>query len=160
MNYFESLISKIYPDRNLLKEELDAFRKGKTIVFTNGCFDLIHPGHVTYLNRARDLGDALIVAVNSDDSVSKLKGPTRPINTVRDRSLVLAGLAAVDFVTVFSEDTPEETLGLLQPDIHSKGGDYQPEELPEKAVIDGYGGRIVIIPFLEGYSTTSILRRK
>ena len=157
-SFFHSIRERYYPEREKLKERLDELAPKKRIVFTNGCFDLLHVGHVSYLSRARDLGDVLVVGVNSDESVRSLnKGPNRPVNAAEDRCLVLAGLACVDYVTIFSESTPIETLKLLRPHIHVKGGDYKAEDLPERAVIESYGGKIVIIPFVPGYSTTSIL---
>lgn len=155
----EKIVSKIYPDRNELRSHLDRNYENRVTVFTNGCFDLLHRGHLTYLCQARDLGDLLIVAVNSDASVKKLKGPERPLNGELDRAFALASLSFVDFVTVFSEDTPAETLEILKPRIHTKGGDYRLEELPEKRVIDSYGGKIELIPFVDGYSTTDLIRK-
>lgn len=133
---------------------------GKKIVFTNGVFDILHAGHVGYLQRARELGDVLVVGLNSDASVRMLgKGPNRPVHTLEDRAAVLAALRCVDAVIAFEEQTPERLIGELQPDIHVKGGDYRPEDLPEKKVIDAYGGTIVIMPLLEGRSTTSALKK-
>ena len=160
MGYWETIEGKFFPVREDLKVRLDERRESQTIVFTNGCFDLLHIGHLSYLSRARDLGDLLVVAINSDESVRlQGKGPGRPLNTARDRALVLAGLACVDFVTIFPEQTPIETLGILKPGIHTKGGDYKAEDLPEKAVIDSYGGQIEIISFVQGYSTTALINR-
>lgn len=159
MGSLEEIRNKIYPDRNGLVEYLRLRRKGKRVVFTNGCFDLLHVGHISYLQQARDLGDLLVIGVNSDESVSGYKGPERPLNRVEDRTLVLAALGCVDFVTIFSEPTPSETLALLCPEIHVKGGDYRIEDLPERSVVEGYGGKIRIIPFLEGFSTTSLLHK-
>ena len=150
---------KVVPDRRALAEKLSPMRAERTLVFTNGCFDLLHPGHVDYLCRARDLGDMLVVGLNSDDSVRRLKGPRRPVRKWADRAAVLAGLSCVDFVTGFDEDTPVETLRLLRPDIHTKGGDYKLEELPEREAVEAGGGRIVLLPFLEGHSTTATLNR-
>lgn len=159
MSFFDRLQAKIQPDRGLLAHTLAKFRSGKTLVFTNGCFDLLHPGHVTYLSRARDLGDFLILGLNADASVFRLKGEGRPVHIWRDRALVLAGLGCVDFVTCFAEATPIETLEILKPDVHAKGGDYTVEQLPEKDTVAAYGGKIVLLPFLEGHSTTAILAR-
>ena len=163
MNFYDSLARKFYPDRAELARELDGIRENKRIVFTNGCFDLLHPGHVSYLARARDLAGedgVLVLALNSDASVHRLKGDGRPVNSVENRAAVLAGLACIDYVTVFAEDTPEETLAALKPHVHTKGGDYKAEELPEKKVIDAYGGEIAILPFLPGHSTTAILKKR
>lgn len=157
MSFYSRLLAKIIPD-----EEVESFRKqlqGKKVVFTNGCFDLLHPGHVEYLARARDLGDFLWIGLNSDASVSRLKGPGRPINKAEDRAKVLAGLSCVDAVTTFTEDTPLLLLSKVKPDIHTKGGDYTKETLPEYPLILSLGGEVVILPFLEGKSTTSILQK-
>jgi glycerol-3-phosphate cytidylyltransferase len=131
----------------------------KKIVFTNGCFDLLHPGHVEYLARARDLGDVLWLGLNSDESVRRLKGPGRPVNKEEDRARVLAGLSSVDFISTFTEDTPLGILAKIKPSIHTKGGDYVKENLPEYPLILSLGGEVVILPFLEGKSTTSILEK-
>jgi len=134
--------------------------RGLKVVFTNGCFDLLHPGHVDYLEEARSLGDALIVAVNTDASVRRLgKGPARPLNPERDRARVLAALAAVDRVVLFDEDNPYEILTELQPDVLVKGGDYRLEEVVGREIVLARGGQVRILPFREGYSTTVLLDR-
>jgi D-beta-D-heptose 7-phosphate kinase / D-beta-D-heptose 1-phosphate adenosyltransferase len=130
-----------------------------TLVFTNGCFDILHRGHVEYLAYARSLGDALVVAVNTDDSVRRLKGPARPINPEDDRALVLAALTAVDWVTFFDEDTPRELLAALLPDVLVKGGDYLPEEIVGNREVTAAGGRVVIAPLVPGRSTSQIIQR-
>lgn len=130
------------------------------VVFTNGCFDLLHPGHVDYLEEARSLGDVLLVAVNTDASVRRLgKGPGRPVNPEHDRARVLAGLAAVDRVVLFDEDTPLQILTELQPDILVKGGDYRLEEVVGREVVLARRGQVRILPFREGYSTSRLLER-
>lgn len=130
------------------------------LVFTNGCFDLIHPGHVDLLARARDLGDGLVVGVNDDDSVRRLaKGPGRPVNTLEDRMAVLAGLCCVDFVVPFSEDTPAELIAAIGPDILVKGGDWPVERIVGRGTVEDRGGRVVSLPLLEGYSTTATIAR-
>ncbi len=135
-----------------------ALRAGKKLVFTNGVFDILHAGHVSYLTEARALGELLIVGLNSDDSVRGLgKGDNRPINGQVDRACVLSALRAVDGVVVFNEDTPVELIRRLRPEVHVKGGDYDVEALPETKVVESYGGRVVILPFLPGRSTTNIL---
>jgi rfaE bifunctional protein nucleotidyltransferase chain/domain len=159
MSHLDRLKSKIYENAIELSTVLNAVRSEKRIVFTNGCFDILHRGHVTYLNRARDLGDLLVVAVNSDASVKRLKGPTRPIHSAQDRAYVLAALACVDYVILFHEDTPTETIRILKPHLHTKGGDYRIEDLPEKRALDEYGGSIVLIPFVDGYSTSTIIEK-
>lgn len=128
------------------------------VVFTNGCFDLVHAGHVDYLYEARRLGDALVVGLNSDASVRRLKGPGRPITTQDDRARVLAGLACVDAVTIFDEDTPRELIAELLPDVLVKGGDYRAEDVVGGDVVESAGGRVVIVPLTPGRSTTGIIR--
>lgn len=133
-------------------------RAGRKLVFTNGVFDILHAGHVTYLERAAELGEMLIVGLNSDASVRRLgKGPNRPVNTQDDRALVLSALRCVAGVVVFEEDTPTELIAQLRPEIHVKGGDYDPETMPETPLVRSYGGDVVILPLLEGRSTTRIL---
>jgi rfaE bifunctional protein nucleotidyltransferase chain/domain len=129
------------------------------LVFTNGCFDVLHRGHVEYLNAARSLGDLLVVGLNSDASVRRLKGPSRPVNQEEDRAVVLAGLAAVDFVTLFDEDTPQELIERLLPDVLVKGGDYRAEEIVGAPEVIAAGGEVVVAPLIPGRSTTSILQR-
>jgi len=133
--------------------------KGKKVVFTNGCFDILHVGHLRYLNEAKECGDVLIVGVNSNDSVSRLKGPTRPINSEEDRAELLCGLKAVDYTVIFSEDTPVELIGEIKPSIHVKGGDYKKEDLPETKVVEGYGGEVRILSLVDGKSTTNVVKK-
>jgi rfaE bifunctional protein nucleotidyltransferase chain/domain len=131
-----------------------------TVVFTNGVFDLVHPGHVDVLTGARAQGDVLVVGVNSDASVRRLgKGPDRPVRSEAERAYVLAALAAVDAVVIFDEDTPLELVRALQPDVIVKGGDYRPETVVGAEVVHARGGRVVIIPLTPGQSTTSIIER-
>ena len=137
-------------------------RDGRVVVWTNGCFDLIHPGHVSSLQSARALGDTLVVGLNSDASVREGKGPTRPILTQDERAAVLAALECVDYVVVFDEPTPEAALARLRPDVHCKGADYAPPHgrpVPERAVVEAYGGRIEYLPLVPGVSTTDVLKR-
>jgi D-beta-D-heptose 7-phosphate kinase / D-beta-D-heptose 1-phosphate adenosyltransferase len=131
----------------------------RVVVFTNGVFDLIHAGHVAYLEHARTLGDVLIVAINSDDSTRRLKGPSRPYVPFEDRKAVIAGLRCVDAVVGFEELTPETVLDKLRPDIHVKSAQYRIEDLPERAVIEAFGGRIVLAPHAAGKSTTDLAAR-
>lgn len=138
-------------------KSLLALRANKTVVFTNGVFDVLHAGHVDYLIKAKALGDFLIVALNTDSSVSRLKGPSRPINNLADRMKVIAALRCVDCVVSFDEDTPERVIGDIKPDIHVKGGDYSIESLPESKIVQAYGGKVVILPLLEGRSSTRII---
>ncbi|MDO8536174.1 MAG: D-glycero-beta-D-manno-heptose 1-phosphate adenylyltransferase [Candidatus Omnitrophota bacterium] len=133
--------------------------KRKKIVFTNGCFDILHVGHVDYLSKARRLGDMLVVGLNSDASVKKIKGKDRPINKEADRAKILASLYFVDFVTSFAETTPENLIKKLRPDILVKGGDWKIEDIVGGAFVRSYGGKIKRIPFVKGYSTTSIIER-
>lgn len=132
---------------------------GGTVVATGGCFDLLHAGHIALLRAARQLGDCLVVCLNSDDSVRRLKGPGRPVVGQRDRAQVLAAIGDVDAVVVFDEDTPERVIATLRPDVWAKGGDYEEEQLPEAAVLHEWGGQIVLLPYLEGRSTSSLLDR-
>jgi rfaE bifunctional protein nucleotidyltransferase chain/domain len=134
-------------------------RSGERVVFTNGCFDLLHPGHVIYLEAARDLGDLLVVGLNSDGSVRRLKGPSRPILPQEDRATILAGLRSVDYVVAFDEDTPLRLIEALVPDVLVKGGDWAVERIVGGEVVEAAGGRVVTIPFLEGKSTTGIVER-
>lgn len=132
-------------------------RKGKKIVFTNGCFDILHRGHVTYLNQARDLGDLLIVGINSDESVKRLKGLERPVNMLEDRAYVLSALKSVDYVIPFEEDTPLDLINLIMPDILVKGGDYTIDRIVGAQDVLAHGGRVEIIPFVPGKSTSAII---
>ena len=133
--------------------------RSDTVVFTNGCFDLLHRGHVEYLTAARQLGDRLVLGLNTDASVSRLKGPGRPVTPEQDRATVLAGLAAVDAITFFDEDTPRNLIATLLPDVLVKGGDYRPEDIVGKTEVEAAGGRVIVLPYLEGRSTTDILQR-
>lgn len=140
----------------------EARAAGRVVVWTNGTFDLLHPGHVSSLQQARALGDVLVVGINSDRSVKAYKGPTRPILTEHERAAMLAALECVDYVIVFDEDTPAESLTKLKPDIHCKGAEYAPPHgrpVPERAVVEGYGGRIAYLPLVPGVSTTDVLKR-
>ena len=145
-------------DRQALAATLRAPRRLR-VVFTNGCFDLLHPGHVEYLYEARALGDVLVVGLNSDDSVRRLKGPARPLNTESSRAFVLAGLGCVDFVTFFHEDTPRELIRELLPDVLVKGGDYRVEDVVGREEVEAAGGVVKILPYRAGYSTTGIVER-
>ena len=143
----------------LLAKRLNYQENRRVVVFTNGCFDILHAGHVRYLNAAKALGDVLIVGLNSDESVRRLKGEGRPVNPEEDRAEVLAALRAVDHVIVFGEATAEELVRQLKPDIYVKGGDYSLETLPEAKIVHSYGGKTVLIPMVEGRSTTNVIRR-
>ena len=132
---------------------------GGRVVFTNGCFDILHPGHVSYLRAARSLGDALVVGMNSDASVRKLKGPSRPVVPERDRAAVLGALESVDAVVVFGEDTPVRLMRELEPAVYVKGGDYRIEDLPEAEVAREFGAEVRIIAFEPGYSTSALIEK-
>jgi D-beta-D-heptose 7-phosphate kinase/D-beta-D-heptose 1-phosphate adenosyltransferase len=152
------------PDRKVLTREevlrLHGRPRAHSVVFTNGCFDLLHRGHASYLNAARALGDALVVGVNTDASVRRLaKEGSRPLVGERDRAYVLASLACVDAVTLFDEDTPLALISALLPDVLVKGGDYTPEAIVGRDVVEAAGGATVVIPMVEGYSTTALVRR-
>jgi len=134
-------------------------KAGYKIVFTNGCFDIIHRGHVELLKFARSLGDVLVVGLNDDESVRRLKGKNRPINTLEDRAFVLLSIRWVDFVVPFSEDTPERIIREISPDVLVKGGDYRIEDIAGADFVLSKGGRVEIFNYLEGYSTTSIIKK-
>ncbi len=137
----------------------DLRRKNKKIVFTNGCFDIIHAGHVRYLTAAKNFGDVLIVGLNTDESVRRLKGANRPINNQDDRAEVLLGLKAVDHVIFFGEQTAENLIAEVKPDIYVKGGDYTLETLPEAKIVQSYGGRVEFVNLVAGRSTTNIVKK-
>ncbi|MBE7438517.1 MAG: adenylyltransferase/cytidyltransferase family protein [Spirochaetales bacterium] len=153
----DRLQAKIFPDANSFREGLSRLKR--PLVFTNGCFDILHSGHVELFCRARDLGETLVVGLNSDDSVRGLKGPERPLNRWFERSRVIAALFAVDYVLGFAEATPEALIRLIRPDVHVKGGDYRPDDLPEREAVLSGGGRIEIVPLLGGFSTTGLIER-
>ena len=145
--------------RDELANRLAFERRGKTVVFTNGCFDLVHAGHVRALEAARQFGDILVVGVNSDSSVRRLKGDSRPIVPETQRAELVAALKPVDYVVIFSEVLPIETIRLLRPDVHVKSGDYRAEDMPETPCVLAAGGRVEIVPLLEGLSSTGIMER-
>lgn len=141
-------------------DEVQILRKGRKLVFTNGVFDILHAGHVTYLERARALGDLLVVGLNSDDSAKSLgKGPNRPVNHLVDRVIVVGALRCVDAVLSFDEPDPSVLIAQLRPDIHVKGGDYNPTAMPETKIVEEYGGEVVILPLLAGRSTTTTIKK-
>jgi D-beta-D-heptose 7-phosphate kinase / D-beta-D-heptose 1-phosphate adenosyltransferase len=149
----------ILDEETLIERVAEARAHGESIVMTNGCFDIIHPGHVRYLEAARRLGDCLIVAVNDDDSVRRLKGPARPVNPLAHRMQVLAALKPVDWVVAFGEDTPARLIGRVLPDILVKGGDYRAEDVAGYDAVTRNGGQVKILDFHAGYSTTAILEK-
>ncbi|ACN83173.1 D-glycero-beta-D-manno-heptose 1-phosphate adenylyltransferase [Brachyspira hyodysenteriae] len=150
------MINKKLIERNNLDTVLNKYREeNKKIVFTNGCFDILHRGHVEYLQKARELGDLLILGLNSDDSVKRLKGNDRPINNEIDRAIVLAALECINYISIFNEDTPLELIKIVKPDILVKGGDYKIEDVVGRE----YSKETVLIDFVDGYSTTNIIKK-
>ena len=143
----------------LLAARAQLRQRGQRVVFTNGCFDLLHPGHVRYLQQARALGDALIVALNSDRSVRALKGPARPILNQDERAEVMAALACVDFVTIFDEPTPQQIIAALLPDVLVKGGDWSLEHIVGREEVEAAGGQVLSLPFVDGVSTSELIAR-
>ena len=146
--------------REYIKDACETVRAdGATIVFTNGCFDILHAGHVRYLTAAAAMGDFLVIGLNSDASVRRLKGEGRPIVSEADRAEVLEALRAVDIVTIFDEPTAEDLIRLVRPDVYVKGGDYSLDKLPEAKIVQEAGGRVELIPFVEGHSTTGVIEK-
>ncbi|NLN79117.1 MAG: D-glycero-beta-D-manno-heptose 1-phosphate adenylyltransferase [Armatimonadetes bacterium] len=154
---------KLLTRRQAVQIAIDAREAGKTVVFTNGCFDILHVGHVRYLRQARAMGEMLIVGLNTDESVRALKGPSRPVYSQDDRAEVLAALEFVDYVVMFDESVPVELIKEIRPDIDVKGGDYNIEDMPEAKIMRDLGGRVEIIPYSvtqsEAFSTTQTIRR-
>ncbi len=152
--FFQKIQSKVM-DWQMARESVRHWKKlGEQVVFTNGCFDILHFGHIHYLAAAKDLGHRLIIGVNTDESVRKLKGPSRPIKDEKTRMLLLASLACVDCVVLFNEDTPLQLIKNLKPDVLVKGGDWAPDQIVGAAIVKEYGGEVLSLPFVEGYSTT------
>ncbi len=146
--------------RSEISQVVEKIRKeGKTVVTTNGCFDILHVGHVRYLQKTKTFADYSIVMLNSDKSVRSIKGPSRPVNNENDRAEILCALSCVDFVVLFDEDSPSSLIAQIKPDVHTKGADYTVETLPEAKIIMENGGRIEFISFVEGKSTTSIIEK-
>jgi len=154
---YENIIAKIINIEKAVELFTPVFRKSNRIVFTNGCFDLLHRGHIHNLDRAKEMGDVLVVGLNSDSSVSKLKGPGRPVNDQQTRAELLGALDSVDYIIIFSEDTPLNLLFSIRPDILVKGGDYKLDEIVGYQEVASWGGEVKSIPLLEGYSTSSII---
>jgi D-glycero-beta-D-manno-heptose 1-phosphate adenylyltransferase len=152
-------MGKIVSQDELVQMAAREKRAGRRVVFTNGCFDLLHPGHVRCLAEARSLGDVLIVAVNSDRSVRGNKGPERPLVPQQDRAEVLAALASVDYVTIFDEPTPRELIARVLPEILVKGADWAPDQVAGREEVESAGGRVISIPLATGYSTTSLVEK-
>jgi D-glycero-beta-D-manno-heptose 1-phosphate adenylyltransferase len=152
-------MAKILSIDQLLRERELLGHQGRRVVFTNGCFDLLHPGHIRYLQEARRLGDALIVALNSDRSVRELKGEKRPILDQNERSEVMAALSCVDYVTIFDESTPREIIVALLPDVLVKGGDWDIDRIVGRDEVEAAGGKVLSLPFVEGCSTSDVIER-
>ena len=159
MNYFENINSKILDGEGLEKWLVECRRSGKKIVFSNGCFDILHRGHVEYLSKAAAKGDVLIIGLNTDASVRRLKGPTRPVNDEKARAFVLAALEFVSAVTLFDEDTPYQLINKVQPDVLVKGSDYKPEDIVGYDIVMAKGGRVETIDLVEGFSTTKTIEK-
>jgi len=151
--------TKVQTLTNLLKIRARLRRQGKKVVFTNGCFDLIHGGHIELFRKAKSLGDVLIVGLNTDASVRKIKGPSRPVFPLEERFEVLGAIEYIDFLTSFAEETPQKIIAALLPDVLVKGGDWQPGQVVGKKEVEAAGGRVVIIPYLKGHSSSSIIKR-
>jgi D-beta-D-heptose 7-phosphate kinase/D-beta-D-heptose 1-phosphate adenosyltransferase len=155
----ESVQDKIM-DREALARLCAGWKvKGEKVVFTNGCFDILHPGHIQLLLQAAEAGDKLVLGLNTDASVKRLKGEGRPVNDEQSRALIMAAQLYVDAVTLFDEDTPLELIQAIHPDVIVKGGDYTPETVVGNDFVTSYGGKVVIVPTVEGFSTTSIINR-
>lgn len=156
MDYLQVIQNKIINQANLSKLVANFRLKNQSIVFTNGCFDLLHLGHVTYLAQAASLGNRLIVGINSDNSVQKLKGKHRPIQDEKSRSLIMASMHVVSAVVLFDEDTPLDLINIIKPDFLVKGGDWEPAKIVGSQEVLNYGGQVRSIPFIDGFSTTAI----
>lgn len=152
-------MQKVLDFPHLLEEVRSLKRNGHTIVFTNGCFDLLHPGHIAYLQAARQMGDALIVGLNSDRSVKELKGAARPILTEVERAFILSGLESVSYITIFDESTPLNLIRSILPDVLVKGGDWGLSEIVGRKEVEDAGGKVVALPYESGYSTSQIVER-
>ena len=164
INILEKKLKENFKDNLLTAEEMrkeiaKLQKAGKRVVFTNGVFDILHIGHLTYLEEAGNLGDVLVVGVNSDASVKVNKGDKRPINSEKNRAYVLLGTKFVDYAVIFDEKTPEKLLDVLKPDVHVKGGDYKKEDLPETKIVEGNGGEVKILSFVDNVSTTQIINK-
>ena len=159
MNHLEKIQNKILNKDNLEEWVAECRAKGSKIVFSNGCFDILHRGHVEYLAKAADFGDEMLIGLNTDASVKRLKGPSRPINDEYARAIVLAGLEFVSAVILFDEDTPYNLIKAVQPDVLVKGSDYKPEDIVGYDIVTAKGGRVETIDFVDGYSTTRTIEK-
>ncbi len=157
---YENIIHKLITPGEAGEIFSPEFRKNKRIVFTNGCFDVLHRGHVYYLAKAREMGDVLVVGLNSDASVSRLKGEGRPVNQQNARAEVLGALGMVDYIILFEEDTPLNLIKMVNPNLLVKGGDYRVEDIVGYREVISHGGKVLTIPILEGYSSSSIINSK
>src|SRR4051812_28426373 len=153
------MAGKFFTPEALMKERARLRAAGREIVFTNGVFDILHVGHVRYLQQAKELGDALVIAINSDRSVRELKGAGRPLMNERDRAEILAALSCVDYVTIFDDLSPRSLIAQLLPDVLTKGGDYTLDQIHGRTEVEAAGGRVVSLPFVDGVSTTDIISR-
>lgn len=159
MNHLEKIQNKILNKDNLEEWVAECRAKGSKIVFSNGCFDILHRGHVEYLAKAADFGDEMLIGLNTDASVKRLKGPSRPINDEYARAIVLAGLEFISAVVLFDEDTPYNLIKAVQPDVLVKGSDYKPEDIVGYDIVTAKGGRVETIDFVDGYSTTRTIEK-
>lgn len=159
MNHLEKIQNKILNKDNLAEWVAECRAKGSKIVFSNGCFDILHRGHVEYLAKAADFGDEMLIGLNTDASVKRLKGPSRPINDEYARAIVLAGLEFVSAVVLFDEDTPYNLIKAVQPDVLVKGSDYKPEDIVGYDIVTAKGGKVETIDFVDGYSTTRTIEK-
>ena len=159
MNYFEKISNKILDGEKLEKWLGDCRKNGKKIVFSNGCFDILHRGHVEYLSKAAAFGDVMVIGLNTDASVRRLKGPSRPVNDEKARAFVLAGLEFVSAVVLFDEDTPYNLIKTVQPDVLVKGSDYKPENIVGYDIVTAKGGKVVTVDLVEGFSTTKTIEK-
>ena len=157
MSHLNKLNNKIYSLKELENQVTSWKQVGEKVVFTNGCFDIIHRGHIEVLAQTADLGDRLIIGINSDSSIQKLKGKNRPIIEEKSRAILLASLSFVDAVILFSEDTPINLISTLKPDILSKGGDYEISTIVGHEVVQENGGQVILVPFVDGFSSTTII---
>jgi D-beta-D-heptose 7-phosphate kinase/D-beta-D-heptose 1-phosphate adenosyltransferase len=152
-------MGQVVSTEELIKIRRQAGREGRRVIFTNGCFDLIHRGHVEYLGQARAMGDILVVGLNSDRSVRQLKGQGRPLTPQDDRAQVLAALEMVDYVCLFDEQTPARLISAVLPDVLVKGGDYRPDEIVGRETVEEAGGKVVVVPLTEGFSTKGLIEK-
>jgi len=159
MNYFEKINNKLLDGDGLAAWLNDCRKSGKKIVFSNGCFDILHRGHVEYLAKAASFGDVMVIGLNTDASVRRLKGPSRPVNDENARAFVLAGLEFVSAVVLFDEDTPYNLIKTVQPDVLVKGSDYKPENIVGYDIVTAKGGKVVTVDLVEGFSTTKTIEK-